>query len=65
MEEETLALSPVKGLPISFEGIPEVQNFSDDSFERVAYIEEGFSGVEFCDADNKLVDCIIACGGLG
>ena len=59
-------MSPAKkGLPFSFEGIPEVQNFSNDSFGRVAYIVEGFSGVEICDTDNELVDFIIACGGLG
>ena len=30
---------------ISFEGIPEVANFSDDIFGRGAYIIEGFFGV--------------------
>ena len=54
-----------KGLPISFEGIPEVVYFSDDSFGRVAHIVEGFFGVEYCNAENELVDRIIACGGLG
>ena len=58
-------MSPVKGLPISFEGIPEVVYFSDDSFGRVAHIVEGFFGVEYCNAENELVDHIIACGGLG
>ena len=38
----------------SFEGIPEVTNFSDDIFGRFAYISEGISGVKYFTADNKL-----------
>ena len=39
---------------ISFEGIPEVTNFSDDIFGRGAYISEGISGVEYFTVDNEL-----------
>ena len=53
-------MSPLKkGLPISFEGIPEVVYFSDDSFGRVAHIMEGFSGVEISNVDNEQLNCII------
>ena len=48
-----------EGFANSFEGIPEVVNFSDDSFGRVTHIVEGFSGVEFHNADNEQVNCII------
>ena len=39
---------------ISFKGIPEVTNFSDDIFGRGAYISEGISGVEYFTVDNEL-----------
>ena len=39
---------------ISFEGIPEVTNFSDDIFGRLVYISEGISGVEYFTVDNEL-----------
>ena len=49
-------LSPVKiGLPICFEGFPgDEECFSDAIFGRVAHIVEGFSGVKYCNVDNKL-----------
>ena len=43
-----------EGFAICFEGIPEVVNFSDDFFGRVAHFVEGFSWVEFCNVDNEL-----------
>ena len=39
---------------ISFEGIPEVTNFSDDIFGGPVYISEGISGVEYFTVDNEL-----------
>ena len=48
-----------EGVAICFEGIPEVVNFSDDSFGRVGHIVEVFSGVEFHNVDNEQVNCII------
>ena len=44
---------------ICFVGIPEVVNFSDDSFGRVGHIVEVLSGVEFLNIDNEQVSCII------
>ena len=44
-----------EGFANSFEGIPEVVNFSDDSLEEIAHILEGFSGVEFRNVDNEQV----------
>ena len=46
-------------MPISFEGIPVVVVFSNDSFGRVAHIVEGFSGVEISNVDNEQLNCII------
>ena len=42
---------------ISFKGIPEVTNFSDDIFGRGAYISEGFSGVVYFTVSNEQEDC--------
>ena len=48
-------MSPVKkGLPISFEGFPGDEDYTDAYFGRVAHIVEGFSGVEYCNVDNEL-----------
>ena len=44
---------------ICFVGIPEVVNFSDDSFGRVGHIVEVLSGVEFHNVANEQVKCII------
>ena len=44
---------------VCFVGIPEVVNFSDDSFGRVGHIVEVLSGVEFLNVDNEQVSCII------
>ena len=44
-----------EGFANCFEGIPEVVDFSDDSFGRVGHIVEVFSGVEFHNVDNKQV----------
>ena len=57
--KKNFSVDNCEGFAISFEGIPEVVNFSDDSFGRVAHIVEGFSGVEFCNVDNEQVNCII------
>ena len=57
-------MSPVKkGLPISFEGFPEDEVYTDAYFGRVAHIVKGFSRVGYCNVayEHKTAPC----GGLG
>ena len=57
--KKNFSVDNCEGFAICFEGIPEVVDFSDDSFGRVAHIVEGFSGVEFRNVDTEQVNCII------
>ena len=42
------------GLPTSFEGFPEDEDYTDAYFGRVAHIVEGFSEVGFFTVGNEL-----------
>ena len=57
--KKNFSIDNCEGFAISFEGIPEVVNFSDDFFGRVAHIVEGFTEVEHCNVGYKHQDCII------